>query len=111
MSMSSRALEIEGQFVYISGCMTISFDHSTTRRVLQGNNLRKLQDVHDINMDVTHDRLGVEVVTRRLDVVLYMRIGKSISRPSNTKGAKQLTSRREAVGQDQEPDLELGPPV
>ncbi|KAG6199534.1 hypothetical protein E4U35_006638 [Claviceps purpurea] len=91
MSMFSRALEIEGQFVYVPGCMTISFDHSTTHRVFQGNNLGKLQDVHDINMDVTHDRLGVEVVTRRLDV--------------------QLTSRREAVGQDQEPDLELGPPV
>ncbi|KAG6159384.1 hypothetical protein E4U11_004338 [Claviceps purpurea] len=91
MSMFSRALEIEGRFVYVPGCMTISFDHSTTHRVFQGNNLGKLQDVHDINMDVTHDRLGVEEDKR--------------------KGAKQLTSRREAVGQDQEPDLELGPPV
>lgn len=81
MSMFSRALEIEGQFVYVPGCMTISFDHSTTHRVFQGNNLGKLQDVHDINMDVTHDRLGVEVVTRRLDVVLYRRI--NAKEPSN----------------------------
>ncbi|KAG5967039.1 hypothetical protein E4U57_001368 [Claviceps arundinis] len=59
MSMSSRALEIEGQFFYIPDCMTISFDESKAHssevelvRVLQGIDLRKLQDAHDINMDV-----------------------------------------------------------
>ncbi|KAG6099467.1 hypothetical protein E4U30_006588 [Claviceps sp. LM220 group G6] len=49
MSMSSRALEIEGI------------------------DLRKLQGVHDINMDVAHDRHGVEEATRRLDVALDRR--------------------------------------
>ncbi|KAG6283869.1 hypothetical protein E4U48_004978 [Claviceps purpurea] len=63
MSMSSLSLEIEGHF-----------DHSTTHtaevklaRVLQGKNLGKLQDVHDINVDVAHDRLGVEEAARRLE--------------------------------------------
>ncbi|KAG6108422.1 hypothetical protein E4U14_003669 [Claviceps sp. LM454 group G7] len=80
MSMSSRALEIEGQFFYIPDCMTISFDESKAHstevelvRVLQGIDLRKLQDVHDINMDVAHDRHGVEEATRRLDVALDRR--------------------------------------
>ncbi|KAG5929817.1 hypothetical protein E4U60_007316 [Claviceps pazoutovae] len=60
--------------------MTISFDHSTTHtaevklaRVFQGENLGKLQDVHDISMDVAHDRLGVEEAARRLDTVLDRR--------------------------------------
>ncbi|KAG6288235.1 hypothetical protein E4U09_005672 [Claviceps aff. purpurea] len=69
MSMSSLSLEIEGHF-----------DHSTTHtaevklaRVLQGKNLGKLQDVHDISVDVAHDRLGVEEAARRLDTVLDRR--------------------------------------
>ncbi|KAG6294995.1 hypothetical protein E4U45_006188 [Claviceps purpurea] len=80
MTMSSRVLEIEGQFLYIPGCMIISFDDSTTHtaevklvRVLQGIDLGKLRDVHDIYKDVVHDKLGVEEAARRLDVVLERR--------------------------------------
>ncbi|KAG6110998.1 hypothetical protein E4U13_005121 [Claviceps humidiphila] len=80
MTMSSRVLEIEGQFLYIPGCMIISFDDSTTHtaevklvRVMQGIDLGKLRDVHDIYKDVVHDKLGVEEAARRLDVVLDRR--------------------------------------
>ncbi|KAG5937718.1 hypothetical protein E4U59_004232 [Claviceps monticola] len=110
MSMSSRSLEIEGLFFVLHPRLhddQFRPQHDPSR--IARESLGKMQDVHDIHMDFTHDRLGVEVITRRLDVLLYRRIGKSISRSSNEKGAEQLTSLREAVDQDQEPDLVLGP--
>jgi len=77
MTMSSRVLEIEGQFLYIPSCMIISFDDSTTHtaevkvvRVVEGIDLGKLRDVHNIYKDVVHDKLGVEEATRRLDEVM-----------------------------------------
>ncbi|KAG6023166.1 hypothetical protein E4U19_004525, partial [Claviceps sp. Clav32 group G5] len=76
MSMSSLPLEIEGQFFYIPDCMTIIFASSTAGpaevelvRVSEGIDLGRLQDAHDINMDVAHHRLGVEEAARRLDEV------------------------------------------
>ncbi|KAG6022887.1 hypothetical protein E4U40_004303 [Claviceps sp. LM458 group G5] len=76
MSMSSRALEIEALFFYIPECMVIIFAHSTAGpakvnlvRVSEGIDLGRQQDVHDILMDVAHDRLGVEEAARRLDGV------------------------------------------
>ncbi|KAG5967043.1 hypothetical protein E4U57_001372 [Claviceps arundinis] len=76
MSMSSRALEIEGEFFYIPDCMTIGFAQSTAGpaevelvEVLEGMDLGRQQDVYDILMDVAHDRLGVEEGERRLDEV------------------------------------------
>ncbi|KAG5926602.1 hypothetical protein E4U42_003137 [Claviceps africana] len=81
MTMSSRVLEIEGQFLYIPGCMIISFDDSTTHtaevklvRVPQGIDLGKLRDVHDIYKDVVHDKLGVEEAAQRLDEVMKRRL-------------------------------------
>ncbi|KAI9158154.1 hypothetical protein HJFPF1_06144 [Paramyrothecium foliicola] len=77
MTMSSRVLEIEGQFLYMPSCMIISFDDSTTHttevklvRVPQGVDLGRLRDVHNIYKDVVHDKLGVEEATKRLDVVM-----------------------------------------
>lgn len=77
MSMSSRVLEIEGQFLYIPSCMIVSFDDSSTHtaevkivRVPQGIDLGKLRDVHNVYKDVVHDKLGVEEATRRLDEVM-----------------------------------------
>ncbi|KAH7150375.1 hypothetical protein B0J13DRAFT_439525 [Dactylonectria estremocensis] len=77
MTMSSRVLEIEGQFLYIPGCMIISFDDSTTHttevklvRVLQGIDLGRLRDVHNIYKDVVHDKLGADEATKRLDEVM-----------------------------------------
>lgn len=77
MTMSSRVLEIEGQFLYIPSCMIISFDDSSTHtaevkvvRVPQGVDLGRLRDVHNIYKDVVHDKLGVEDATQRLDEVM-----------------------------------------
>lgn len=77
MSMSSRVLEIEGQFLYMPSCMIISFDDSSTHtaevkvvRVPQGVDLGRLRDVHNIYKDVVHDKIGVEEATRRLDEVI-----------------------------------------
>ncbi|KAG6063607.1 hypothetical protein E4U16_000857 [Claviceps sp. LM84 group G4] len=76
MSMSSRALEIDALFFYLPGCMAIIFAHSTAGpaeanvvRASEGIDLGRQQDVHDILMDVAHDRLGVEEAARRLDGV------------------------------------------
>ncbi|KAF7559521.1 hypothetical protein G7046_g4635 [Stylonectria norvegica] len=77
MTMSSRVLEIESQFLYIPGCMIISFDDSTTHttevklvRVPQGIDLGRLRDIHNIYKEVVHDKLGVDEATKRLDEVL-----------------------------------------
>lgn len=74
--MSARVLEIDGQFLYIPGCMIISFDdvntHTTEVKIVranQGVDLGKLNDIHEIYKEVTHDMIGVEEATQRLDSV------------------------------------------
>lgn len=76
MKMTARVLEIDGQFLYIPGCMIVSFDDASTRttevklvREAQGVNLGKLKDVHEIYKEVVHDIIGVEEATQRLDAV------------------------------------------
>ncbi|KAF2192961.1 DUF1212-domain-containing protein [Zopfia rhizophila CBS 207.26] len=77
MNMSARVLEIEAQFLYIPGCMIISFDDSSVHttevklvRTSQGIDLGKLRDVHEIYKDVVHDRIGVEEATPRLEAII-----------------------------------------
>ena len=77
MKMSARVLEIDGQFLYIPGCMIISFDdastHTTEVKLVkspQGVNLGKLKDVHEIYKEVVHDVIGVEEATQRLDDII-----------------------------------------
>lgn len=74
MRMTARVLEIDGQFLYIPGCMIISFDdastHTTEVKVVrsnQGVDLGKLADVHGIYKEVIHDVIGVEEAIQRLD--------------------------------------------
>ncbi|TQS39126.1 hypothetical protein Golomagni_00354 [Golovinomyces magnicellulatus] len=73
MRMSARVLEIQGSFLYIPGCMIISFDdpetHTTEVRlvkIVQGINLGLLKDVHEIYKEVVHDVISVEEATHRL---------------------------------------------
>ena len=75
--MSSRVLEIDGQFLYIPGCMIISFDDQSTHttevkivRATQGVDLGKLQDTHEVYKEVLHDTIGVEEAMERLDDVI-----------------------------------------
>ncbi|KAK1973732.1 hypothetical protein LZ30DRAFT_787543 [Colletotrichum cereale] len=74
MKMSARVLEIEGQFLYIPGCMIISFDDSATHttevkivRSAHGVDLGKLRDVHDIYKQVVHDLISVDEATVMLE--------------------------------------------
>ncbi|KAH7419861.1 hypothetical protein BKA64DRAFT_27012 [Cadophora sp. MPI-SDFR-AT-0126] len=77
MKMSARVLEIDGQFLYIPGCMIISFDdvstHTTEVKLVkapQGVDLGKLKDIHEIYKEVVHDCIGVEEATQRLDIII-----------------------------------------
>ncbi|KAL8964282.1 MAG: hypothetical protein Q9183_004561 [Haloplaca sp. 2 TL-2023] len=77
MRMSARVLEIDGQFLYIPGCMIISFDDSKTHttevkivRTKQAIDLGKLREVHEIYKETLHDLIGVEEAMERLDQVL-----------------------------------------
>ena len=77
MKMTARVLEIEGQFLYLPGCMIISFDDSSTHttevkivRLAQGVDLGKLKDIHEIYKEVVHDVIGVEEAHQRLEQVI-----------------------------------------
>lgn len=74
MVMTSRVLEIDGQFVYFPGTMLIAFGDAATRtsevhlvRCAQGLNLSKLSDTHKIYKDVIHDLVSVDDATRVLE--------------------------------------------
>ncbi|OIW27078.1 DUF1212-domain-containing protein [Coniochaeta ligniaria NRRL 30616] len=78
MSMSARVLGIESQFLYLPGCMIISFDDSQTHttevqivRVGQGVDLGRLHDTHQLYKEVIHDLIGVEEATQRLQEVMH----------------------------------------
>lgn len=77
MKYSARLLEINAQFLYIPGCMIMSFDDSSTHtaevklvRTHQGVDLGKLRDVYEIYKEVLHDEVGVEDATLRLDDII-----------------------------------------
>ncbi|TLD29543.1 pheromone-regulated membrane protein [Venturia nashicola] len=77
LKASSRVLEISAQWLYIPGCMLISFDDTSTHttevklvRVNQGVDLGKMRDCHQIYKEVVHDQIGVEEATRRLETVV-----------------------------------------
>lgn len=77
MTMTSRVLEIDGQFMYFPGCMIVAFGDATTRtsevhliRCAQGLNLSKLSDTHKIYKDVIHDMAGVEESAVKLEELL-----------------------------------------
>jgi uncharacterized membrane protein YjjP (DUF1212 family) len=74
LKMSARVLEIEAQFLFIPGCMLVSFDDSSTHtaevklvRAPQGVDLGKLSDVHVIYKEVIHDTIGVDEAIQRLN--------------------------------------------
>lgn len=74
LTMTARALQIEAQFLYIPGCMIISFDDAETHttevklvRLTQGIDLGRLKDVHRIYKEVIHDVIGVEDATAQLE--------------------------------------------
>ncbi|KAH8664459.1 hypothetical protein BX600DRAFT_381591 [Xylariales sp. PMI_506] len=77
LRMIARVLEIDGQFLYLPGCMIISFDDMSTHttevkivRTSQGVNLGKLKDVHEIYKEVLHDVISLDEATVRLDDIM-----------------------------------------
>ena len=77
LKMSARVLSIEGQFLYIPGCMIVSFDDSTMHttevkivRTNQAVNLGKLFDTHQVYKEVVHDTIGVDEAMTRLDTII-----------------------------------------
>lgn len=85
MVMTSRVLEIDGQFLYVPGCMIISFGDMTTRtsevqlvRCNQGLNLWKLHGVHSVYKQVVHDIMSVEDANMEIDRILT---GKNLYPP------------------------------
>ncbi|KKY25118.1 hypothetical protein UCRPC4_g02058 [Phaeomoniella chlamydospora] len=77
MRMSARVLQIDGQFLYLPGCMIVSFDDATTHtaevklvRASHGVDLGRLKDIHTIYKEVVHDTVGVEEATQNLDQIL-----------------------------------------
>ncbi|AGO13222.1 AaceriAFR075Cp [[Ashbya] aceris (nom. inval.)] len=77
MVMTSRVLEIDGQFLYLPGCMVVSFGDTITRtsdvqlvRCAQGLNLWKLHQVHSIYKQVVHDIISVEDASRTIETIM-----------------------------------------
>lgn len=77
MTMTSRVLEIDGQFVYFPGCMIVSFGDAATRtsevhmvRCQQGLNLSKLSDTHTIYKAVIHDLISVDEASQQLEALV-----------------------------------------
>ncbi|OTA53284.1 DUF1212-domain-containing protein [Hypoxylon sp. EC38] len=77
LRMTARVLEIDGQFLYLPGCMIISFDDRSTHttevkivRTNQGIDLGKLRDVHEIYKLVLHDKIDLEEAIESLTRVM-----------------------------------------
>ncbi|KAJ5929315.1 hypothetical protein N7454_007163 [Penicillium verhagenii] len=77
MMMTSNVLEVNAQFMYIPGCMFMSFDDPLTRtaevkiiRVIQGLDLSRLAETHNVYKNVVHDIVSVEQATQDLDEVM-----------------------------------------
>lgn len=80
MVMTSRVLEIDGQFIYLPGCMIMAFGDAATRtsevhlvKCSQGVNLSKLSEAHRIYKAVIHDLMGVEEASAKLVKVLKLK--------------------------------------
>ena len=76
MNTTARVLQIEGQFLYIPGCMIVSFDnvstHTTEVKLVKSSqdiDLGRLTDAHQIYKEVVHDVIGVEEAIQRLDEI------------------------------------------
>ncbi|OQE43305.1 hypothetical protein PENCOP_c003G01414 [Penicillium coprophilum] len=77
MMMTSNVLDIKAQFMYIPGCMIMSFDDPLTRtaevkiiRVVQGLDLSRLAETHNVYKKVVHDVISVEQAIHDLDEIM-----------------------------------------
>jgi uncharacterized membrane protein YjjP (DUF1212 family) len=77
LTMTARVLEIDGQFLYLPGCMIISFDdkqtHTTEVKIVrtnQGIDLGKLKDIHEIYKSVLHDLYSVDEAMDKISTIM-----------------------------------------
>ncbi|EAW12657.1 threonine/serine exporter family protein [Aspergillus clavatus NRRL 1] len=77
MQMTARVLDIEAQFMYLPGCMIMSFDDPYTRtaevklvRVPQGLDLGRLEEVHGCYKRVTHDMTDMQSAISELTEIM-----------------------------------------
>ncbi|THC96076.1 hypothetical protein EYZ11_004449 [Aspergillus tanneri] len=77
MYMTAKVLEVDSQYLYVPGCMIISFDDAATRtaevklvRVAQGIDLGRLSDTHNVYKNVVHDVYGIEEAIHELDSIM-----------------------------------------
>lgn len=80
MIMTSRVLEIDGQFIYFPGCMIMAFGDAATRtsevhlvKCTQGLNLSKLDETHKIYKAVIHDLMSAEEASVKLTKILKLK--------------------------------------
>ena len=76
MKYCARVLEIDAQFLYIPGCMIISFDdrmaHTTEVKIVrtsQAVDLGKLRETHEIYKEVVHDQISLDDAMQQLDEI------------------------------------------
>lgn len=77
MQMTARVLDVSSQYLYLPGCMIMSFDDPATRttevkliRTSQAVDLARLSDTHSIYKNVTHDVIGIEEAIQELDRIM-----------------------------------------
>ncbi|PLB44848.1 DUF1212-domain-containing protein [Aspergillus steynii IBT 23096] len=77
MHMTAKALGVESQYLYVPGCMIMSFDDAATRtaevklvRVVQGVDLGRLADTHNVYKNVVHDVYGIEEAIHELEEIM-----------------------------------------
>jgi uncharacterized membrane protein YjjP (DUF1212 family) len=77
MQMTAKVLEVDSQYLYLPGCMVMSFDDPATRttevklvRVAQGVDLARLSDTHLVYKNVIHDVVGIEEAIQELEEVM-----------------------------------------
>ncbi|BCR99198.1 threonine/serine exporter family protein [Aspergillus luchuensis] len=77
MRMTAKVLDVDSQFLYVPGCMIMSFDDQSTRttevklvRVVQGVDLGRLADTHNVYKNVIHDMIGIEEAGNELEELM-----------------------------------------
>lgn len=77
MQMTAQVLDIKAQFMYLPGCMIMSFDDPVTRtaevkliRAPQGLDLGRLEDVHHCYKRVTHDMVDMQTAISELTALM-----------------------------------------
>ncbi|KAE8153629.1 hypothetical protein BDV25DRAFT_21995 [Aspergillus avenaceus] len=77
MQMTAKVLEVDSQYLYVPGCMIMSFDDPSTRtaevklvRVAQGVDLGRLSETHNVYKNVIHDVIGIEEAIQELEDIM-----------------------------------------